>query len=105
MSSPLLSRSGPLAVLLALAIAAPASALPRDFWGAVPQGPLSDAQLSRLKRGGVDSIRIPFHWTQAHPRDPLEWSATDAQIAALARAGLEPLPFLYGAPCWAVRPR
>lgn len=100
-----LSRSISLAVLLALTLASPASALPRDFWGAVPQGPLSDAQLSRLKRGGVESIRIPLYWTQAQPRDRLDWSGTDAQIAALARVGLEPLPFLYGAPRWAVRPR
>jgi hypothetical protein len=104
------SRSPPprlfaLTVLLSLTAVTSAAALPRDFWGAVPQGPLTDAQLSRLKRGGVDSIRVPFHWSQARPREPLDWSGTDAQVAALARADLQPFPFLYGAPRWAVRPR
>jgi len=93
------------AVLLALVTAAPASALPRDFWGAVPQQPLTETQLSRLQRGGVDSIRIPFFWIQPRPSAPLDLSGADAQVAALARAGLEPLPFFYGAPRWAVRPR
>lgn len=99
-----LPRACALAIILVLALPAAVAALPRGFWGVVPQGPLTDAKLDRLERGGVEAIRVPFFWIQDTPREPFDWSATDAEIAAFARAGVSPLPFLYGAPRWAVRP-
>jgi hypothetical protein len=97
-----------LAGTLALFAAAPgtASAVPRTFWGVVPQRQPSDAQLQRLRRGGVDSIRLAVSWAavQPSPRAEPDWAGIDAQIAAAARARLEVLPFLYDAPRWAVRP-
>lgn len=107
-----LPARGPLAATICVAVtfasllgSAQAPALPSDFWGVVPQGSLSDAQLQRLQRGGVDSMRIPFHWVQEHPRDQLDWTGLDAQFASLSRAGIGTLPSLYGAPRWAVRQR
>jgi len=101
-----------LAVALALALvtlaaagsAASAGAFPRRFWGVVPQGGLSLEQLHRLKRGGVDSIRFPIVWpgVQPEPNGRFDWSAVDAQVENAARARIDVLPFLSGAPKWAV---
>jgi hypothetical protein len=92
------------ALLATAALAAPARAVPANFWGAVPQGPLTVAQLERLKRGGVDSIRFTVDWTasQKSPGAEIEWGGVDSTVEALAKAHIEPLPFLYGAPRWAV---
>jgi hypothetical protein len=92
------------ALLACAALAAPAQAVPSNFWGAAPQGPMTVAQLERLKRGGVDSIRFALDWTaiQSSPRAEIDWGGVDSIIQALAKAHLEPLPFLYGAPHWAV---
>jgi hypothetical protein len=96
------------AFLVASAVlAAPARALPANFWGAVPQSFLSNAQFERLKRGGADSIRFTIDWTamQRSPRAEINWSVVDGWVESLAKAQIEPLPFLYGAPRWAVRMR
>jgi hypothetical protein len=92
------------ALLASAALAAPARAVPSNFWGAVPQSGMTVAQLERLKRGGVDSIRIIIDWTamQGSPRSELDWGGVDSTVEALAKAHLEALPFLYGAPRWAV---
>jgi hypothetical protein len=93
-----------LAGTLALLAAAPAAAVPRVFWGVVPQRQPSAALLQRLEQGGVDSIRLPVSWAAVQPSAgaELSWSGIDAQVAAATRAGLEVLPFLYDAPRWAV---
>ena len=90
---------------LGLAVAAPAQAVPRRFWGVVPQQWPSIGQLHRLRRGGVDSIRFSIDWNQASPRAPIDWSEADRKVEGAARARIEALPFLYGAPSWAVRSR
>jgi hypothetical protein len=93
-------------LLTTAALAAPApAAVPSNFWGAVPQNPLTASQLERLKRGGVDSLRIVIDWTgmQKTPRSEIEWGGVDDTIEAFAKAHIEVLPFLYGAPRWAVR--
>ncbi|MBS1879780.1 MAG: hypothetical protein JST31_09720 [Actinobacteria bacterium] len=106
-------RAGALAALLALAatllastaLAAPArAAVPSNFWGAVPQSSLTLPQLERLKRGGVDSLRFSIDWAaiQPSPRAELAWGGVDDTIEAFAKAGIEALPLLYGAPRWAV---
>jgi hypothetical protein len=93
------------ALLASAALAAPAGAVPSNFWGAVPQGPISGPQYERLERGGVDSIRIMVNWSQRSPHAEIDWGGVDATMTALAEAHLEALPFLYGAPRWAVHPR
>ena len=93
-----------LALIALAAVATPASALPRHFWGVVPQGTPTLEQLHRLKRGGVNSIRFPIVWpgVQPQPNGPFVWSGVDAQVEDAARAGISVLPFLSGAPNWAV---
>jgi len=84
--------------------ASPASALPGKFWGVVPQATPTFEQLQRLKRGGADSIRYPVVWPAVQPErnGPFVWSGVDAQVGEAALAGIEVLPFLAGAPTWAV---
>jgi hypothetical protein len=70
----------------------------------VPQLAPSSEQFQRLKAGGVDSIRIAISWgsVQAAPNGPFDFSGTDAIVARAAAARLDVLPFLFGAPTWAV---
>jgi hypothetical protein len=95
--------------LLAVAIffsvfAASAQALPAGFWGVVPQSSMSAEQLQRLGRGGVESLRIPIGWgsVQSSKGAAFDWSGFDNQIEEAAKAGIRVLPFLNGAPEWAV---
>jgi hypothetical protein len=86
------------------AFASVAGAVPAQFWGVVPQATPTAEQLQRLKLGGVDTVRTPVGWPSVQPTagGPLDWSATDAIVKADSIAGLEVLPFLSGAPSWAV---
>jgi hypothetical protein len=91
--------------LVGITAAAPAAqAVPGTFWGVVPQRTPSPEQFQRLKRGGVDSIRIPVPWNGVQPVKgaPLQWGGIDPLVGSAAAAGIEVLPFLYGAPGWAV---
>ena len=84
--------------------ASAAQALPAGFWGIVPQNSLSSEQMQRLGRGGVESMRIPIGWSSVQPSNggAFDWSNADNQIEAAAKAGIKVLPFLNGAPEWAV---
>lgn len=97
------------ALALALAtffavFASAAQALPAGFWGVVPQSSLSTEQFQRLGRGGVESVRIPIGWASVQPTQgsPFDWSGFDNQVEEAAKAGIKVLPFLSGAPEWAV---
>lgn len=83
--------------------ASAASAAPANFWGVVPQAVPTAEQFQRLKAGGVKSIRVPVPWTtvEATPGG-FNWSAVDPFFVGAATVGIEVLPFLYGAPSWAV---
>jgi Glycosyl hydrolase catalytic core/Beta-galactosidase len=84
--------------------ASAAQALPAGFWGVVPQSHLSNEQFQRLSRGGVESIRIPVGWASVQPtqESQFDWSGFDNQIEEAAKAGIKVLPFLSGAPEWAI---
>jgi hypothetical protein len=92
-------------LLLGLALFAKAAqAVPTTFWGVVPQATPSQEQFQRLQRGGVDSTRIPIDWGAVQPSrgGAFNWSGVDGVVAKAANAGIEVLPFLNGAPAWAV---
>jgi hypothetical protein len=93
-----------LASTLTLAFASAAQALPRTFWGVVPQATPSTELFQRLSRGKVGSIRVPLSWSVLQPTEGgvPDWRAADAMMAEAAKAGIEVLPFVYGAPSWAV---
>jgi hypothetical protein len=86
-------------------MAAPAAgAVPGNFWGVAPQAIPTAEQFQRLKRGGVDSVRIPLDWgaIQAGREGAFNWNATDELVSGAANAGIEVFPFVTGAPSWAV---
>lgn len=91
------------ALVALAAFASAAQALPANFWGVVGQAPPSDEQFQRLKRGGVDSIRIPIDWgsVEAHKGAP-NWAEIDALVKRSVAAGVDVLPFVTSAPGWAV---
>lgn len=93
-----------LALLGLTAFAASAQAVPAKFWGVVPQATPSDEQFQTLKRGGVDSVRIPIEWGGVQPTRgaALNWSNVDIVVRRAANVGIEVLPFLSGAPSWAI---
>jgi hypothetical protein len=97
------------AILVAAAVsggfASSAGAVPGNFWGVAPQATPTAEQYQRLKLGGVDSVRIPIEWgaVQASQGGSFSWNGTDALVAGAASAGIEVLPFVTGAPTWAVR--
>lgn len=106
---PLTRRARALTAALAVcvltgAFAASAQALPKYFWGAVPQTALTSEQDQRLDTGGVESLRLPVNWAAVQPTQGGEflWSGFDAEVANAAKAGIDVLPFLGGAPTWAV---
>jgi hypothetical protein len=86
------------------AFASAAQALPAGFWGADPQNGLSSEQFQRLGRGGVETVRIPISWAavQSSPDGQFDWSGFDDQVGKAAEAGIKVLPFVTGAPTWAI---
>lgn len=90
--------------VLAAVGAAPAGAVPSNFWGVSPQAIPNLEQFQRLKAGGVDSVRIPIGWSAVQPtKDGApDWSSVDPLVSGATRAGIQALPFVYGAPSWAV---
>jgi Glycosyl hydrolase catalytic core len=95
-----------LTALLIAAAPGAAHAVPGKFWGVVPQDNVGLEKFERLKRGGVDSVRMPIFWGNVQPVQggAFDWSSVDGTVAAATTAGIEVLPFLYGAPGWAVPP-
>jgi hypothetical protein len=86
------------------ASASAAQALPAGFWGIVPQSSMNAEHMQRLSRGGVESLRIPIGWASVQPSQggSFDWSGFDNQIEEAAEVGVRVLPFLSGAPEWAV---
>jgi hypothetical protein len=89
-----------------LAAPAGAGAAARDFFGIGPQTPLTKADVTRMRDGGIGSVRVPVVWgaVQPSPRSPYQWGALDQAVELTAEQGLELLPFLYGTPHWLGRP-
>jgi Beta-galactosidase len=104
----LTKKTAALALTLALVVtmtsAATAQAVPARFWGVVPQTTLSNEQFQRLGEGGVESVRIPVGWADLQPQSggQINWGGVDEVVEKAARAGLDVLPTITGAPTWAV---
>lgn len=79
--------------------------VPRVFWGVSPQQFPEQSQLNRVRRGGVDTLRLALPWSAFQPANaPIEWDGFDVQVLRAARSGIEILPFLYSSPPWVARP-
>jgi len=110
-----MSRMQRLIVLAALAAtllaAAPAQArAPRGFYGvmwdraAMNGSPTDqDAQWARMRRSGVESVRLVFSWERAQPEAgvPPDFSETDAVVERAARNRIRLLPVVLNTPGWA----
>jgi len=94
-----------LALMVTLASAGGAEALPKKFWGVVPQSSFNTDQYQRLSRGGVETMRVAFDWGAMQPErnEPISWDTPDLVVENAALAGVDVLPTLTGVPEWAVR--
>ncbi len=90
-----------------LALAAPAkSAVPRDFYGLVPQATPTTAEWAQMGAGKVGTLRIGIFWSAvdgAAPAGGYDFSTIDPIVANAARQGIEILPYLYGTPDWVAK--
>lgn len=96
----------PIPVLaLCLLLPAAAQALPRGFFGIVPQTPVGSRDLARMSSGGVETLRVPVNWSAIQPtaRGGFDWSSVDALVAQAAERHIEILPFLCAPPRWVSR--
>jgi len=91
------------AFAVSLCFAGTAQALPANFWGVVFQAEPTEIQFQQLKRGGVDSMRLPVDWGAVQPQPgTFNWGGVDQVVKRATAAGIDVLPFLTGAPNWAV---
>ncbi|HEX3563084.1 MAG TPA: hypothetical protein VHU24_09635 [Solirubrobacterales bacterium] len=77
------------------------AAPPRDFFGVVPSGYDSSAQMQRMAANGVGAVRVLINWSRVEPHQGVrDWSYYDSYVGALAAAGLQAQPLLLGEPTW-----
>src|SRR3954466_4362280 len=91
-----------LAIALLLKGPADAQALPRGFFGIVPQMAVGKRDMARMHAGGVETIRMPLSWgaTQPAPGGDYDWSGFDKTVALAAEDQIEVLPILFSTPSW-----
>lgn len=105
------SRQAVALALLAAVLPAPATARAAEhdgrLFGIDIQTPTSDAEFAAMRKGGVGTYRwsIPWPSVQHGINSGFGWSGPDHVVAELARNGIEPLPVLYGSPCFIVECR
>jgi len=92
--------------LLSIAILAglPSSSAAADpLYGVTKTTSVSDAELSAMRRGGVDVLRLRISWPEVQPAKsaPYEWGTIDDTVTRAASAGVEVVPYLHGTPAWA----
>jgi hypothetical protein len=101
-------RAGHLFVLCLTLLAllpASAQALPRGFFGIVPQTAIGVRDMARMRAGGVETVRVMVSWSaiQQQPRGEYDWGGLDDTVAQAAEEHLELLPFLISTPGWLSR--
>jgi polysaccharide biosynthesis protein PslG len=100
-----------LAALVALLVAAPASArsVPVGWLGVQVDGPLTapgnpfGGEWDLMKASGVETVRVAFDWRAAQPAEggPISFAETDPVVVAAASRGLPVLPVVHRTPAWA----
>jgi hypothetical protein len=80
------------------------AAVPRDFFGVVPQTSLTAADFERMDRAQVGTLRFELSWATANPAPgSFDWGPSDATVRQAAAAGIRPLPFVFTTPTWVAR--
>ena len=83
-----------------------AAAVPRTFYGVVPEAPLNSADYAEMAADRVGALRFQVFWPQTEPLGPVlgihnyVWSATDAMVTGAIQNGIRPLPVLFGTPSY-----
>ena len=92
-----------IAAMALTAAAAAGAAVPKTFYGIVPQASLTDADFERMEEGRVGTLRFELYWAgvdRTAAADDYNWSGPDATVANAASHGVQPLPFVYSTPTW-----
>lgn len=94
-----------LVAALALVLPSQASAVPRapaGYLNVMPQEAVGEADLARMARGNVRSVRYSMSWELVQPtsRNSFDWGYFDLLFEAAARNGIRVLPSLYYTPKW-----
>jgi hypothetical protein len=76
------------------------AAVQPDFFGVVPQGPLSARDYDRMQ-GVVGTLRVAVYWSQCEPRPgKYDFAALDELVGLAADHGMRVMPAVYGSPRW-----
>jgi len=77
------------------------AAVPRGFFGVVPQGPLVEQDYERMGQAKVGTLRFELFWAGSNPSPgTYDWTVSDAVVGEAARNGVQTLPFVYSTPTW-----
>lgn len=69
------------------------------FFGVAPIDPPNDSDLARMAAGGIGSYHVQFAWLNVEFEEGVySWGAYDTLFGQLARAGIEPVPYVIGTP-------
>lgn len=75
------------------------ASVPPGFFGVVAETTITDAELERMQAGGVGSFHLLISWPRIETAPGnYDFSLYDDLITKLARAGIEPLPYVFGTP-------
>ncbi len=79
-----------------------ARAVPRTFFGIVPQTALTETDAEYMRAGRIGSVRWPLAWSGVQPEreGEYQWAGFDEVVATAARQRLRVLPFVYSTPSW-----
>jgi Beta-galactosidase len=75
---------------------------PKGFYGIAPQTALTPQDVSYMKAGGIESIRVPLGWAGVQPtrNGGYDWRGFDQVVEVAARGGLPVLPSISSPPRW-----
>jgi polysaccharide biosynthesis protein PslG len=91
-----------LALLISLSAAAGAQAVPKTFFGTMPQTGLSSTDIDHMGQARVGTLRLGIDWasTDPTPGDDYNFGGFDALVKAAAQQGITVLPYVAGTPGW-----
>jgi hypothetical protein len=91
-----------LALLITLVAAAGAQAVPKTFFGTMPQTGIGATDIDHMGQAKVGTLRLGIDWasTDPTPGDDYNFGGFDALVREAARNGITVLPYVAGTPGW-----